>query len=94
MFQVRVVEVCPVLQVSPVREVRRETMALQEFLCQDPQDVQVPLAPKVSRELLDLQAFPLEEAIVSLESLDVLVSREREVTQEKQARKVRKVTPV
>lgn len=86
--------VSPDLQVSQAREVRRETLVLQGSLCPVPQDVQEVLVPRVHKGNLDLQAFPVEDKIASLGSLDVLARREREDTLEKQARKVRGATPV
>lgn len=65
---------------------------MQDCLCQVPLDVQVPQVPRVYKEPPDLQASPQEAALA--ESLDVLEYREREGTQERRARKVRKATPV
>lgn len=79
---------------SQEREVRRENPVLQDCLCQVPQDVQVLPVSRVHKGLLDLQAFPQEQQTASLESPDVRVCREREVIQERRARKVRKVRPV
>lgn len=82
------------LQATQEREVRREKLALQGSLCQVPQGVQGVLDPRVKLDPLDLQAIPLEDKTASMESLGVPACKETEVTQEKRARKVRKVTPV
>lgn len=79
------------LQVSQARGVRRESLVLLGFLCLVPQDVQELLVYRVHKGNLDLQAFPVEDKIASLASLDVPVRREREGTLEKQARKVRRI---
>lgn len=92
-FLLLVVVVSPDHQASQESEVRKEKLALQDCLCQVPQDVRGPQAPRVHQGFQDLQAFP-QDKTVSLESLGVLVFRAREVTQERQARKVTRATPV
>lgn len=93
-FQLLVAVVHLDLQASLEREVRRETLALQGCLYQDPQDVRELLVPRVNQGLLDLQAIPQEEQTASSGSPGFPACREREVTQERRARKVRRVTPV
>lgn len=82
------------LQASQERGVRRETSALQGCLCQVPLDVQGLLVPRVHQGFPDLRAFPRQDKTASLESPGVPVCREREVTLERQDRKVRRETPV
>lgn len=82
------------LQASQEKEVRRERPALQGCLCQVLPDVPALLVPRVHQGPLDLQAFLRQDKTASLESLVALVCREKEVTQESQARKVRRETPV
>lgn len=93
-FQLLVVVVNLDRQASQGREVRRVSQVLQESPCQVHQEEQGHLVPRVCQDLLDLQAFLLQDKTVSLENLGVPVYREREGTQEKQARKVRRVTHV
>lgn len=80
-------------QASQETEVRRERSALQGCLCLVHQDVRGLLVSRVHRDSLVLQAFP-QDKTASLESLGFLVFRERQVTRERQARKVRRVKPV
>lgn len=79
---------------SQETEVRRESPAIQGCLCLVPQDGQGILVRRVNRDSLDLQAFPQQDKTASLESPGGPVCREREVTQERQARKVKRATPV
>lgn len=81
-------------QASQGREVRRVSQELQESPCQVHQEEQGHLVSRVCQDLLDLQAFQLQDKTVSLENLGVPVYREKEGTQEKQARKVKRVTHV
>lgn len=78
---------------SQATEVRRETPVFQECLFQVPQVVQDLPVPRVNQVLLDLQAFPHHKT-VSMENPGVPAYREREVTQERRAKKVRRVPPV
>lgn len=81
------------LQASLEREVRREMSALQVCLClvlQAVQDLPVLKANQVPQDLLGTLQ---QDKTVWLESQGVLVSRGREVTQERRDRKVRRVTP-
>lgn len=87
--QLLVVAVSLDLQASQEREVRRETPALQGCLCQVPRDVRELLVPRVNLDSLDLQAFLQQDKTASLESPGGKACREREVTQERRARKVR-----
>lgn len=88
-FQQLVAMVSPDLQASQEREVRRESPALRGSHCQAPQDVQGVLDSRVHLGPLDLQAFPMQDKTASLDSLGNPDFREREVTQETRARKVR-----
>lgn len=82
------------LQATQEREVRRETLGLQGCLCQVPQDALELLVLRVHPGSLDRQATPQQDKIALLESLDVPACREREVTPERRARKVKRVTLV
>lgn len=88
-FQLQVVVVTLDRLASQEREVRRESLAFQECLCRVPQVVRDLPVSRDHQVLLDLQALPQHNQTVSPESLGVLVCREREVTQERRAKKVR-----
>lgn len=93
-FQPLAAAACPVLLVSLEREVRRENWALQDSPCRVHRDARGLLEHRDHRGPPDLQVSPLEDRPAFLESLDVLGCRETEVTPERLARKVRRVTPV
>lgn len=93
-FQLLVVVVVLDHQASQGREVTRVNQVLQESPCQVHQEDQGHLVPRVCQDLLDLQAFQLQDKTVLVEILGVPVYREREGTLEKLARKVRRATHV
>lgn len=73
---------------SREREVRRETWGHRGCPCQVPLAALGLLVPRDHQVSPDLQAIP-QDKTASLENPGVLVCREREVTQERRARKVR-----
>lgn len=81
-------------QASQEREARKVKPVFQGYLCPVPQDVKGLLVLRVHQVFLDLQAFPQQYKTASLENPGVPVCREREVTQERQARKVIRETLV
>lgn len=81
-------------QASQEREVRRVKLVFQGYLCLVPQDVKELLVLRVHQVSLDRQAFPQQDKTASLENPGVPVCREREVTLERQARKVKRETLV
>lgn len=92
-FQPLVEVVSPDLQASLEKEVRKETQALQVCLFLVLQVGQELPVLRVNQDYLDLLAFLQQDRPVFLESLVVLVCREKEVTLERQDRKVRRATP-
>lgn len=92
-FQPLVEVVSPDLQASLEKEGRKETQGLQVCPFLVLQVVQELPVLRVNQDYPDLLAFLQQDRTVSLESLAVLVCREKEVTQERQDRKVRRATP-
>lgn len=82
------------LQATQEREVRKETPGPQGCLCQVPQDAPELLVLRVLLGSPDRRATPPQDRIALPESLDVPAYRERAVTPERRARKVRRATPV
>lgn len=93
-FQPSAAAAFPDLQVSPEREARRETWALQDSLCRVPRDALGLLDCRDHQGPPDLRVSPPQGGAASRESLAVLGFRESEDTPERRARKVKKETPV
>lgn len=85
--------VSPDPQVSPEREVRKETQAPRVSLCQDHREYQVYPVHRESKDLQDYQGIPRDRTAYP-ENQDVPVCRDRGATLERQARRVKRATPV